>query len=401
MHPKTVPSLSLMAADKELSGGSSQSTVDTKPPQAPAAQPESTIKTGLPPTLQKDRDASDQTPDDTQLPQGASESSTADNTQAPAVQNVPPVETLQSATVPDVDHEIEEVETVDRDGRGPRNEAALGSGTTAGAAAAGNGAQDPPERGFYTCCKSIWSCFYTRPYFLIGQTVAALVFAAICAYKARGVSRKDTDYHVELAIIAGVPIVWFIVLAFLFFFKAQLKTSYKNARTRLVSYLCYFKMLRALLVVGLLRVFVFLTDVLGEKKNLDFWAVGFYYVSALHVISAVKLFTIDDILCLSDSLIAVGIFVSSRVEIEGLGNLKKQDREDAIVNKVVLLVCCYASAILIVCFKYATIPYGNLPEDPAAQEREPGTGLGNEAALGAGTDGTGTGGTGVDSLANV
>ncbi|CAN7010584.1 unnamed protein product, partial [Brassica rapa subsp. trilocularis] len=124
--------------------------------------------------------------------------------------------------------------------------------------------------------------------------------------------------------------------------------------------------LRALLVMGMLRVFVHVSDILGERKNLDAFGLAFYYLSALHVITVAKLFTIEDILCLSDSLIAVGVLVSSRIEIEPLG---KDDRHGALVKKVAVVVCGYLFVILVVCFKYATVPYGNQPEEPAAGAR--------------------------------
>ncbi|KAL0787668.1 hypothetical protein Bca101_003914 [Brassica carinata] len=286
-----------------------------------------------------------------------------DESKSSVDENVPPAETLQSATVPE-GHEIEEVATVNPDGTGPVNEAGAG---------AGNDAQDGVV---YTCCRNLWAFLYGeqfgRPYFLMAQATVTLVLAVLCAYEARGVSTKDEKYAQEFSIALIGPGFYFAVSVMLFDVKQQMTTMYENARTKLANYLCIFKGLRAILVMGMLRLFVRITDILAEKKHPDIYALGFYYLSALHVITVVKLFTVEDILCLSGSLLAVGILVSSRIEAEGLGT-----DNDALLTKVVLLVGAYTFGVLIVCFKFATIPYGNQPEDAT----EDGTGPANEPVL--------------------
>ncbi|CAN6982183.1 unnamed protein product [Brassica oleracea var. botrytis] len=274
-------------------------------------------------------------------------------------ENVPPAETLQSATVLD-GHAIEEVAPVNPDGTGPGNEV--------GAGAAGNDDQDGV---LYTCCRDLWNCLYGeqfgRPYFLMAQAVVTFILVLFCAYEARGVSSADDSYQWEIAGPVFGSCVYVVASVILFGHKQQLKTTYENARTKLANYLCCFKGLRALLVVGMLRVFVHVSDI---------W-----------------LFTIEDILCLSDSLIAVGVLVSSRIEVEPLG---KDDMHGALVKKVAVLVCGYVLVILVLCFKYATVPYGNQPEEPAAGARADEIGqAGDRAAV------TGTGGTEVDASDNA
>lgn len=263
-----------------------------------------------------------------------------------------------------------------------------------GAGAAGNDDQDGV---LYTCCRDLWNCLYGeqfgRPYFLMAQAVVTFILVLFCAYEARGVSSADDSYQWEIAGPVFGSCVYVVASVILFGHKQQLKTTYENARTKLANYLCCFKGLRALLVVGMLRVFVHVSDILGERKNLDAFGLAFYYLSALHVITVAKLFTIEDILCLSDSLIAVGVLVSSRIEVEPLG---KDDMHGALVKKVAVLVCGYVLVILVLCFKYATVPYGNQPEEPAAGARADETGqAGDRAAV------TGTGGTELDASDNA
>lgn len=131
-----------------------------------------------------------------------------------------------------------------------------------GAGAAGNDDQDGV---LYTCCRDLWNCLYGeqfgRPYFLMAQAVVTFILVLFCAYEARGVSSADDSYQWEIAGPVFGSCVYVVASVILFGHKQQLKTTYENARTKLANYLCCFKGLRALLVVGMLRVFVHVSDI--------------------------------------------------------------------------------------------------------------------------------------------
>ncbi|KAF3503745.1 hypothetical protein F2Q69_00042944 [Brassica cretica] len=97
-----------------------------------------------------------------------------------------------------------------------------------------------------------------------------------------------------------------------------------------------------------------------KKRRLGPFVLWFYYLSYLHVVSLTKLYKIEDVICLSDSILAIVFTIQA----------KPDDGKNPFI-----IVFGYFTAVVVVLFRYANIPFRHQPQ-PHPHDDDDGEGRG-------------------------
>lgn len=254
--------------------------------------------------------------------------------------------------------------------------------------------------GVYGCLqemlKAVGVFLYGNPYLLSTQIVLGLIAAEVCAYKTQNPSQ---GFKFIVGFCTSLSFVYLGILYVAFKRRQQIKTWFSNLNKR---YWLVIKLLLVVVIVGLIRLFVFVAACLEKENDLDGYSTAFFLLAYLHIVSICKLYRIEDFLCLSDSLLAIAIFVASRLDHTVIKARSDYTVIEQIYDLGLLVstapapspthvrsvwrrtVASYLSAVLLACFRFSNIPF-DAPAHPVAPTIA-GAGAPTEALAGAGVD---------------
>lgn len=154
------------------------------------------------------------------------------------------------------------------------------------------------------CCNQL----YATPYLLIAQLVLSLGFAEFCGWMTRAQSPK---LQIALGLGSAFTVFYLAALSLAIKHMEEVKDWCKDLVT---AYWLFYKALRILVIIALIRLFVLVAALLENEQDLDGYSVGFFLLAYLHIVSLCKLFNIEDFICLSDSILGIAIFIAARLD---------------------------------------------------------------------------------------